>query len=417
MTGTRARRYLEAAVSAGDWLERAAVDTPEGPAWPILPGQPDTITPSLYGSGAGVALFFAELAAATGEVRYGELARQAARFVSLWPMNGQDGLYTGYAGRVLAVARVAEALEDVGLAESASGMTGLLLTRAEVAGAGLEWPAWPDGRGPWWELYHGSAGIALVLEEVGERDSAVSAGLRLAELAVPAEAGCWWRSRPDDTKPAPNIAHGTAGIAYTLASLALATGEEIFASSALDGAAYLLSVARTEADTIAVHHHEGDGRDLYTLGFCSGPPGLGCLFVRLHQLTGDPEWLRWAQRAARTVMTSGLPARLRPGFWDNVAQCCGSAGVADYCLGLYGLTADQELLDFAVLVLDDVLDRAVVDETGMRWHNVEHTVDPPELPAQTGWMQGAAGIGASLLRAQRVLTASPSGPWLPSWPF
>ena len=53
----------------------------------------------------------------------------------------------------------------------------------------------------------------------------------------------------------------------------------------------------------------------------------------------------------------------------------------------------------------------------MRWHNVEHTADPPKLPAQTGWMQGAAGIGAALLRGHRVLSGSGPGPWLPSWPF
>jgi hypothetical protein len=52
----------------------------------------------------------------------------------------------------------------------------------------------------------------------------------------------------------------------------------------------LCSIARTGGGTCAVHHHEVDGTDLYTLGFRSGPPGLGCPFVRLHQLSGDPSW-------------------------------------------------------------------------------------------------------------------------------
>jgi hypothetical protein len=115
--------------------------------------------------------------------------------------------------------------------------------------------------------------------------------------------------------------------------------------------------------------------------------------------------------------TSGLPARRYPGFWDNVGQCCGSAGVADFLLGLYALTADSALLRFALTILDDILDRAVTDKRGTRWHNVEHTASPPELPAQTGWMQGAAGVGAALLRAHRVLIGAGTGPWLPSWPF
>ena len=166
-----------------------------------------------------------------------------------------------------------------------------------------------------------------------------------------------------------------------------------------------------------MHHHEVDGTDLFTMGVCSGPPGLGCLFVRLHQLTGDSTWLDWAARTARTVSTSGIPARLYPGFWDNVAQCCGSAGVADFFFGMHSLTGEEGYLAFALVMLDDILDRAKVDADGMRWHNVEHTVQPPELSAQTGWMQGAAGIGASLLRGHRVLTGGSARPWLPSWPF
>lgn len=243
------------------------------------------------------------------------------------------------------------------------------------------------------------------------------AGRRLLELAVPAPTGRWWRSRPDDFKTAPNMAHGTAGIAYCLATLATATGEPEFAEAALEGAAYLLSIARTEGGMCGVHHHEVAGTDLYMLGFCSGSTGLGCLFVRLYQMTGDGAWLDWTGRAAATVTGSGLPARLYPGFWDNVAQCCGSAGVADFFLGLHALTGNLAHLQFAVAVLDDILDRAVLDELGMRWHNVEHTASPPALPAQTGWMRGAAGIGATLLRAHLLLTGSGTGRWLPSWPF
>ena len=147
------------------------------------------------------------------------------------------------------------------------------------AGDGIELPAWPSGRGPWQDLYHGTAGIALVAAQLGRLEVAAAAGRRLAELAVPARRGRWWRSRPDNDKPAHNIAHGTAGISYALATLASAANEPGFAAAAADGAAYLCSVARTDGGTCAVHHHEVDGTDLYTLGFCSGPPGLGCLIA------------------------------------------------------------------------------------------------------------------------------------------
>lgn len=140
-----------------------------------------------------------------------------------------------------------------------------LIDAAWPAGGGTEWPAWPGGRGPWHELYHGAAGIALVAAHLGRTEVAVAAGRRLVELGLAAPTGRCWRSRPDDHKPAPNIAHGTAGIAFALATIALATGDPGFAATALDGAAYLRSIARTDDGTCAVHHHEVDGTDLYTL--------------------------------------------------------------------------------------------------------------------------------------------------------
>jgi lantibiotic modifying enzyme len=415
--GARAERYLQAARETAHWLIRAAIDTPEGPGWPITPGRPETLNATLYGGGAGIALFLSDLASITADTTFAQAAREAALFVARSPDEGYFGLYTGYAGMVLAVNHAAAVLDDADLRSRGNVMLGHLVDAGQPTGDGIEWPAWPSGRGPWQDLYHGTAGIALVAAQLGRPEVAAAAGRRLVELAVPARHGRWWRSRPDNDKPAHNIAHGTAGIAYALATLASVAHEPGFTAAATDGAAYLCSIARTDGGTCAVHHHEVDGTDLYTLGFCSGPPGLACLFVRLHQLTGDASWRDWSLRAARTLTTSGLPARRYPGFWDNAGQCCGSAGVADFFLGLHASTADPAHLEFALVVLDDILDRAVRGEAGMRWHNVEHTGDPPELPAQTGWMQGAAGIGAALLRGHRVLSGSGPGPWLPSWPF
>lgn len=38
-------------------------------------------------------------------------------------------------------------------------------------------------------------------------------------------------------------------------------------------------------------------------------------------------WTALADRCWNTVKQSGLPIRIRPGFWDNNARCCGTAGV------------------------------------------------------------------------------------------
>jgi hypothetical protein len=44
-----------------------------------------------------------------------------------------------------------------------------------------------------------------------------------------------------------------------------------------------------------------------------------------------------------------------------------------------------------------LLTRATRDRDGLRWIQAEHRVRPELLIAQTGYMQGAAGIGMLLL--------------------
>lgn len=413
----RADRYRATAEDAARWIVGSAVEFEGRRTWPYRRGDPTALDPGLYSGDGGVALFLADVVDATDEPQMRAALEDACRNLIRHQDYGWFGLYSGVAGMAWAVRRGAEALESAELRAGVEQLLDSIEGNAVRIGDTVEWPITPIGRGPWRELYHGIAGTALVLLELGRKDTAVAAGRRLLDLAIPAPTGNWWQSRPDDAKPAPNIAHGTTGIAYFLATLAMATGEQSFADAALDGAAYLLSIARKDDGTCAVHHHEVDGTDLYTLGWCSGPPGLACLFLRLGELTGSHEWLDWATAAARTVTTSGVPARLYPGFWDNVAQCCGSSGVADFFLGLHALTGGDSYRDFALVVLDDIIERATVDEDGTRWHNIEFRNDPPELPAETGYMQGAAGIGSTLLRGYRFLARTDLGPWLPSWPF
>ena len=339
-------RWLAAAVDAGRWVMSLATLGPLGRHWPVSRSSAWVDFP-LYGGQAGVALLLGELAVVTGEGDFVTGAGDTARNVTNAADIGRFGLYSGLAGMAFAADRTATLVGDERLGHDAEAMVDRIVDARVHVGNGVEWPAWANGQGPWQDLFHGTAGIGLTLLRLGRAEVAVEAGTRLVELAIPAAVGHWWRSRPDDTRPAPNIAHGTAGVAYSLATIALVTGRREFADAAIAGAEYLLSVARTDGDTCAVHHHEGDGSGIYTLGWCSGPPGLASLFIRLHQLTADDDWLHWAERAARTLTTSGIPARLYPGFWDNVGQCCGSAGVAEFFLGMHSYTGNPAYMSFA----------------------------------------------------------------------
>ena len=101
-------------------------------------------------------------------------------------------------------------------------------------------------------------------------------------------------------------------------------------------------------------------------------------------------------------MTSGIPEGRTPGYWNNVGQCCGAAGVAQFFLDLYRVTGERKYRDFAIRVTADLLGRATRTDSWLKWVQAEHRVRPELLVAQTGYMQGAAGIGLLLLHLDAV---------------
>ena len=107
------------------------------------------------------------------------------------------------------------------------------------------------------------------------------------------------------------------------------------------------------------------------------------------------------EKGARAILKSGIPEAETPGFWNNVGQCCGSAGVADFLLSLYEINPNPEYLDFARKLTKDLLARASSDETGSKWIHAEHRSRPEFLQAQTGLMQGGRTL---TIRKKTTLT-------------
>lgn len=130
------------------------------------------------------------------------------------------------------------------------------------------------------------------------------------------------------------------------------------------------------------------------------------LFLALHRAgvteVGGRPTLNWYERCRHSVRTSGLPDRLRPGFWDNDGRCCGTAGVGDSFLDAWTRDGDDADLAFAVRLGDALVERACEADGRAYWRFVEHRKSPPLLSPGVGWMQGAAGISAYLFRLSRV---------------
>ncbi|MGZ4485030.1 MAG: lanthionine synthetase LanC family protein [Nocardioidaceae bacterium] len=194
------------------------------------------------------------------------------------------------------------------------------------------------------------------------------------------------------------------GDSLALAATVQASARTDLMEPALAGVADV--VARNDADAAGflVPHsdpqQDPDRIERYSFGWCHGPAGDAQVFRLLQQHTSDPQWTDLQDRCWHTVLTSGLPQRIRPGFWDNSGRCCGTAGVL-------ALACDRAVeagdgLEFATVLVGDLAERATVAPTGARWSNLEHRVEPPELEPRRGWAMGNAGIVRELLRYARI---------------
>jgi lantibiotic modifying enzyme len=365
-------------------------------------------------------LFLLEIHNATGKKVYLDEACAGADYI-VQRLDSETeippGLYTGIAGLVFCLEEVYRASGRGEYRAAAKRGLQRLHEGVEEVGAGVAWNTSTD-------IVSGTAGIGLTFlyaagptSERRHLELAAAAGYRLLELGQSDSGGTKWPMSPDYPRLMPNLSHGTAGVCYFLASLYQHTGEPEFLDAALGGAKYLQAVAQTDGDVCLVFHHEPDGRDLYYLSWCHGPVGTARLFYRLAMVTGDDEWLDWVARGARGILRSGIPEVRTPGFWNNVSQCCGDAGVGEFFLSLYRVTGNSEYLDMTWRVRESLLARASDGAEGISWPQAEHRTRPELIAAQTGFMQGAAGVATFLVhlddqeRGRQAAIALPDSPF------
>lgn len=430
-SGHRAGSYRDAADGAQRWIARHAISTAGGVTWAADPTDPGTQQANLYSGAPGVLLFLTEHAKVSGNSRSLDLAvrgadalraaverargaRAAGRETTF---DGEGtGLYTGLAGITFLLERVHALTGDARHRRGAEAALGLLIESARPETAGSSWSASTD-------IISGSAGIGLTLlwaaKALGDARAvplAARAGDSLLAAATPANGGLTWRISPRVPRRYPNFSHGAGGVGYFLATLHQATGEARFLDGAKAAATYLQSVATpTSGGGRMVFHSEGN-EQLFYLSWCHGPSGTARLFHRLGEATRDRTWTSWVDLLNTATRDMRVPER-SPGFWNNISQCCGNCGVVEHFVAMHDQTGDSRHLDFARLVADDVVARATPDGDGLRWVQAEHRVRPELLVAQTGLMQGAAGVGLAMLHldgaanGRRPFIVLPDSPW------
>ena len=415
------RPYLDLATRCALWIDQSTQRNASGMAWPADPLKPAAIGLDYYNGMPGVVAFFANLYHAGGDEKWRERAQQGGAFLLAESARRGAavgaGLYTGLAGlattyRTLDATKVGPQWSD-----AARQAAKELASRAKKTADGAEWLDSND-------IIGGTAGIGLFLVDAGAAwkdnalaDLATQAGRRLLKTAQPAEGGLMWFPGSSTARNYPNFSHGTSGVAYFLATLYQHTKDKAFLDGALAGAKYLDAVATKRDGARAIFHVTGGGEDRFYLSWCHGPVGTARLYQRLQQVTGDKQWGQVVNELTAWLMTSGAPEQQSAGYWNNISQCCGGVGIGQYCIDLARhrpLPAADKLRE---RVVASTRAKATDDAAGLRWVQAENRVSPENVVAQTGFMQGAAGVGTFFLqldafsRGVKWPTPLPDTPW------
>ncbi len=112
--------------------------------------------------------------------------------------------------------------------------------------------------------------------------------------------------------------------------------------------------------------------------------------------------------------------------WANLGQCCGAAAVGTFLLALADVddvpvnasvkaAARARALALADAIAANHTAPAEPAARGRAVPSPEEHADPLVMTWQSGWMQGAAGVGSFLLHAHAVATGQSAGRRAP-WP-
>ncbi|MFZ0921507.1 MAG: lanthionine synthetase LanC family protein, partial [Candidatus Acidiferrales bacterium] len=229
--------YLNEALSAARWIESTSVTTSSGVVWPDDPTNPKSVNTSLYAGTPGPILFFLELYRYTGKAEFLQQAKSGADALAASLAAGQPtGLYEGLAGDGFTLGEAYLITHDEKYKTAALQCVEWLKQSAKKTGNGVEWNDATD-------VIAGGSGTGLFLlwaadklQAPGAREVAIEAGKHLIELGKPTgDGGTRWLMDPTFPREMPNFSHGTAGVAYFLATLYQVTKQREFLDAALKG--------------------------------------------------------------------------------------------------------------------------------------------------------------------------------------
>lgn len=345
-------------------------------------------SPDLYAGAAGVGLFLAELSRATGEERYADAARGAARWICGpdWGRGrAQHGLHSGEAGVAFFLLRLAEILQAPGY----------------VAAAAMRLRRLRGSRPLTIDLMYGTAGTVTGLLHLhavtGESEflsDARELGDDIVEQAIQSADGdgVYWEiassSPGGPIAPQLGLLHGCAGVGLALCHLAAVTGDDTYWRKGEGAAELLISEAVPSVSNAGEAHltwpgHMGDtAKSLQA--HCHGAGGIGQFFHWLGALRRNARYRDIAIAAARAVAS-------QRGSDTRSGLCHGLSGTGDLMLDCHQNLGGSDWLNIAADCAVRLRRFRVAERPGVYLMH-DNGGTSPDL------MLGYAGIGSFLLR-------------------
>ena len=396
-------RFLRGAAEAARFVAGQAKSGDAGSTFPEYAEKPKERGRSLYSGSAGVLVFLENAARVLDDPKLRELADKV--FPAIGDGAAGPALYSGSAGVGTACLIRARIREDASAAKAAARVADRLVASFRMTG---------EGAGSWdrnCDIISGAAGTILFLLSVGREEGgekylrvARAAGRGLARHGVRKGGTAWWPARAGSDRHYPHFSHGTSGVAYALARVWAATGDEECRDAALLGARWLLENATADERTMNWGHYLPGHEKFFQEGWCHGPAGTARLFLLLHSLTKEERYLDAARRTAQWIILKKPDpgnAESRTRFYSP-SLCCGAAGVIDIFVDLFRATGDPRYRDYARQVGDYLLRISKRDGDGRKWTNYDRPDEDGVIYHGVSLMLGAAGEGLALLRLATI---------------
>jgi hypothetical protein len=356
-----------------------------------------TLGADLYSGTSGVALFLAELHAASGDLAARRTAlgaiQHALSHVDALPPANRLGLYTGWMGIALATARVGTVLGEEELLKQSTQL--------------VQRTAHEDRDKSTFDLLSGNSGaiaalvvLSNILEDISLLDFAVQLGDELLQTADKSDTGYSWKSTIlPKQRNLTGFSHGTAGVGYALLELFHATNDSKYrraAEQAFNYERYWFDNDTGNWPDFREVQGRGKRKNMslplsFATHWCHGAPGIALSRLRAYKLLKDETCKAEAQTAlctTRKVIETALHFER-----ENFSLCHGLAGNAEVLLYGYQVLGQEEVGSLALA--RDVADRSIKTYAvrGHSWlHEAAGGGKTPDL------MLGLAGIGYFYLR-------------------